>query len=149
MDKNTNSNIKLNFIYGSAILKNNTNNEIMDISIKNILNKYKEIELESKTYISSNKKFNKILQTIIKLGDRIISSNNSKLELILSNKLNLGFSNSKNLNNELTKIILNNSNLIFVNEQQYIGLISPFNSKLANLTNYMYTFTNRRYKQIN
>src|SRR5947208_2578512 len=36
-----------------------------------------------------------------------------------------------------------------INKQQYIKLISPFNSKLANFTNHIYTFTNRPYKQIN
>ena len=36
-----------------------------------------------------------------------------------------------------------------MNEQQYIKLISPFNSKLTSFNNHIYTFTNRSYKQIN
>ena len=41
------------------------------------------------------------------------------------------------------------SNSIFLNKQQYIRLLSPFNSKLASYTNHIYIFTNRPYKQIN
>jgi hypothetical protein len=64
--------------------------------------------------------------------------------------LNLSKSeNLNNLNKELTKTISNETNEILMNELQYIGLLSPFNSKLASYTNHIYTFTNRPYKQIN
>lgn len=68
------------------------------------------------------------------------------------NQYNFNISNSKNnkdLNKELKKLNLNESKLILMNEQQYIRLISPFNFKLANVNNHIYTFTNKSYKQIN
>jgi len=36
-----------------------------------------------------------------------------------------------------------------MDESQYMRLISPFNFKLANISNHIYTFTNKSYKQIN
>src|SRR6267154_1079868 len=57
--------------------------------------------------------------------------------------------NKKNFNFKLRKKKLNEKNIILMKEQPYIGLISPFNSKLANYTNHIYTFTNKPYKQIN
>src|SRR5579864_1131998 len=141
MKKFINSNIKISPIYGLSLLRKHINKGITDISIGNITNRYKEIELENKKYINS-KKTNDKLQTIIKLSDKIINSN--KFKLNLSNTNNLKFSNS-----EITKIELNELNLILMNEQPYIKLISPFNSNLASFTNHIYTFTNKPYKQIN
>src|SRR6266850_2242039 len=109
MNKFIYSNIKISPIYGLSLLRKHINKGITDISIENITNRYKEIELENKKYVSS-KKTNEKLQTIIKL---------------------------------------NESNLILMKEQQFIRLISPFNSKLASFTNHIYTFTNKPYKQIN
>jgi hypothetical protein len=149
--KHTNSNIKLSPIYGLPIIRKHINKGITDISVENIIQRYKEIELESKKYVT-NKKANKNLQTIIELSDIIINSNKSQLNLLNKNQFNLNFSKSENLNNlnnELTKSISNETNLILMNERQYIGLLSPFNSKLASYTNHIYTFTNRPYKQIN
>nr|AWX52919.1 ribosomal protein S3 [Lactarius sp. (in: basidiomycete fungi)] len=143
-----NKNIKLSPIYGLSILRKHINKGITDISVENIKNRYKEIELESQKYVNSQKA-NKKLQTIIELSNTITNWDKSQLNLSNKNQFNLNISNSKYLNNELTKSILNESNSILMNERQYIGLISPFNSKLASLTNHIYTFTNRPYKQIN
>src|SRR6266850_611881 len=151
MNKFIYSNIKISPIYGLSLLRKHINKGITDISIENITNRYKEIELENKKYVSS-KKTNEKLQTIIKLSDKIINSNKSQLNLLDKNQFNLNFSNINNLkdsNNELRKINLNESNLILMKEQQFIRLISPFNSKLASFTNHIYTFTNKPYKQIN
>src|SRR5579864_2863689 len=151
MKKFINSNIKISPIYGLSLLRKHINKGITDISIGNITNRYKEIELENKKYINS-KKTNDKLQTIIKLSDKIISSNKSQLNLFNKNQLNLNLSNTNNLkfsNSEITKIELNELNLILMNEQPYIKLISPFNSNLASFTNHIYTFTNKPYKQIN
>ena len=155
MNKQTNSNIKLSPIYGVPLLRNHINKSITQISIENIIQSYKEIKLARKKNVSSKKANNK-LQIIIKLSDMIIKSNKSQLNLLNKNQFNLSKSenlnnlnNLKNLNNELTKPLLNESNSILMNERQYIGLLSPFNSKLASYTNHFYTFTNRPYKQIN
>ena len=151
MNKNLYSNIKINFIYGLSLLRKHMNKGITDTSVENIINKYMEIELEDKNYVNS-KKTNKNLETIIKLSDKITNTNKSQLNLLNKNQFNLNLSKLNSLNNinkVLTKTNLNESNLIFMNEQQYIKLISPFNSKLANFTNHIYTFTNRSYKQIN
>ena len=148
MNKNTNSNIKINLIYGLPMLRKHIKKGINDISVENILNRYNEIELESKKDLNNNKANTK-LQRIIELSDMIINTNKSELKLINKNQFNLNISNSENYNNELTKSILNESNSILINEQQYIKLISPFNYKLAKITNHIYTFTNKSYKQIN
>ena len=142
-----NSNIKLSPIYGAPMLRKHPNKGIIIFFVENIIQMYKEIELERKKYVS-RKKSNKNLQTIIDLSDMIVKSNQSQLNLLNKNNLN-------NLNNELTNTKLNELNelneskSILMNEQQYIGLLSPFNSKLASYTNHIYTFTNRPYKQIN
>nr|YP_009504199.1 ribosomal protein S3 [Lactarius hatsudake]AWX52896.1 ribosomal protein S3 [Lactarius hatsudake] len=148
MNQKTNLNIKLSPIYGLSLLKKHINKGITNISVENIIHQYKKIELESKKYVTS-KKANKKLQTITEVSDMIINSNKSQLNLLNKNQLNLNLSKSENLNNELTKPILNESKSILMNEQQYIRLLSPFNSKLANYTNHIYTFTNRPYKKIN
>src|SRR5712671_3656672 len=114
MNKFIYSNIKISPIYGLSMLRKHINKGITELSVENIFNRYKEIELEKKKFVSS-KKSNKNLQTIIKLK----------------------------------KKKLNEKNIILMKEQPYIGLISPFNSKLANYTNHIYTFTNKPYKQIN
>ena len=149
MNKYIYSNIKINPIYGLSLLRKHINKGITDISIENITNRYREIELENKKYVSSKKTNNK-LQTIIKLSEKIINTNKSQLNLLNKNQFNLSNTNNlKNSNKELTKINLKESNLILMNEQQFISLISPFNSKLASFTNHIYTFTNKPYKQIN
>jgi hypothetical protein len=151
MNKKLYSNIEISLIYGLSKLRKYINKGITDIIVENIKNKYMEIELENKKYVNS-KKTNKILQTIIKLSDQITNTNKSELNLLNKNQLNLNLSKLNSINNinkRLTKTNLNESNLIYMNEQQYIRLISPFNSKLANFTNHIYTFTNRSYKQIN
>jgi hypothetical protein len=135
------------------MLKKHINKGITELSIENILNRYKEIELENKKLVSS-KNSNKNLQTIIELSDEIINTNKFQLNLLNKNQFNSSLSKSndlklKNFNYELTKINLNEPNIILMNEQPYIGLISPFNSKLAKFTNHIYTFTNKPYKQIN
>lgn len=151
MNTKTNSNIKLSLLYGLPLTRKHVKKGITDISVENIKQRYNEIELERKKNVSS-KKANKNLQKTIDLSDIIIKSNKSPLNLLNKNQFNLNFSKSENLNNlnnELTKTILNESNSILMNERQYIGLLSPFNSKLASYTNHIYTFTNRPYKQIN
>ena len=151
MNKNLYSNIKISLIYGLSILRKHINKGITDLSVENIKNKYTEIELENKKTVNS-KKTNKSLQTIIKLSDKITNTNKYQLNFLNKDQFNLNLSklNSwNNLNKGLTKTNLNESNLILMNEQQYIRLISPFNSKLAKITNDIYTFTNKSYKQIN
>lgn len=145
MNKKSNSNIKLNNIYGLPITRKIKNKIINNISIENKINTNKEIELKSKNYKNNIKN----LENIIDLNDIIINSKLELLELIKSNKMKLELEKSNNFNQSLIKSILNDSKSIFKNEQQYIEIISPFNSKLGNLTNLMYTFTNRPYKQIN
>ena len=149
MNKFIYSNIKISSIYGLSLLRKHINKGITDLSIENIVNSYKEIELENKKYVNS-KNSNKNLQSIIELSNEIINTNNLQLNLLNKNQFNLNYSKLSNITtNELVKINLNKSNKIFKNEQQYIKLINPFNSKLANFSNYIYTFTNKPYKQIN
>src|SRR6266853_1427545 len=143
MNKFIYSNIKISPIYGLSMLRKHINKGITELSVENIFNRYKEIELEKKKFVSS-KKSNKNLQTIIKLSDEIVNTNKFNLSLSKSKNLKI-----KNFNFELRKKKLNEKNIILMKEQPYIGLISPFNSKLANYTNHIYTFTNKPYKQIN
>src|SRR6266851_3039847 len=144
MNKFIYSNIKISPIYGLSMLRKHINKGITELSVENIFNRYKEIELEKKKFVSS-KKSNKNLQTIIKLSDEIVNTNKFQLNLLNKNQFNLSLSKSKDL--KIKK--LNEKNIILMKEQPYIGLISPFNSKLANYTNHIYTFTNKPYKQIN
>src|SRR6266853_512543 len=141
MNKFIYSNIKISPIYGLSMLRKHINKGITELSVENIFNRYKEIELEKKKFVSS-KKSNKNLQTIIKLN--LLNKNQFNLSLSKSKDLKI-----KNFNFELRKKKLNEKNIILMKEQPYIGLISPFNSKLANYTNHIYTFTNKPYKQIN
>jgi hypothetical protein len=143
-----NLNIKLNVINSFPNLKNFINKGEMDSSIENIF-KGKEIE-NNKNF--SRKKATKITQLIIKLSDNIIYTNKSLLNLLNKNEYNLNISKSENLedlNKEYSQAKLTESKLIFKNEQQYIRLISPFNFKLTSISNNIYTFTNKSYKQIN
>jgi hypothetical protein len=144
MSKNINTNFKLSPINDLSIIRKYTNKGTIDISIEQIENGNKEIDLESIRHVNS-KKVSKNLEKVIELSDKIIN----KSELNLLNKNNLNLFNSENLNNNLTETTLKKSNSIFKNEQQYIKLITPFNYKLANFSNNMYTFTNRPFKQIN
>jgi hypothetical protein len=115
-------------------------------SLENITNRYTEL---ANTKDISKKINNKKLVMLIESCDDIISSEKFRLNLKEPTKLNLNKPNSKNINNELTTINLNESKSIVMNSRQYIKLLSPFNSKLAKLTNHIYTFTNKTYKQIN
>jgi hypothetical protein len=117
-----------------------------ETSLENIRNRYKE--LENKKNISK-KINNKKLVMLIESCDDIIYSAKFRLNLKEPTKLILNKPKSKNINNELTTINLNESKSIVMNSRQYIKLLSPFNSKLANLTNHIYTFTNKTFKQIN
>jgi hypothetical protein len=144
MSKNINTNFKLSPINDLSIIRKYTNKGTIDISIEQIENGNKEIDLESIRHVNS-KKVSKNLEKVIELSDKIIN----KSELNLLNKNNLNLFNLENLNNNLTETTLKKSNSIFKNEQQYIKLITPFNYKLANFSNNMYTFTNRPFKQIN
>ena len=133
-------------------IKLSVNNNLPNL--KNFINKeniLKTKELENNKFLSS-KKVTKITQLIIKLSDNIIYTNKSLLNFLNKNEYNLNISNSENLEDLNPKWLnkkLNESKLILMNEQQYIRLISPFNFKLANINNHIYTFTNKSYKQIN
>lgn len=157
---NKNTKIKLSPIYGLPLLRKHINKGITDLSIENIIKNYKEIELESKKYVSS-RKANQKLQRIIDLSDMIINTNKSNLNLLNKNQFISNMSKSENenynkllnnnINNNLSKSLINENELesILMNERQLINIISPFNSKLANYSNHIYTFTNRPYKKIN
>jgi hypothetical protein len=120
MNKFIHSNIKINPIYGLSLLRKHINKGITDLSIENITNSYKEIELENKKYVSRKQTKNN-LQTIIKLSDKIINTNKSQLNLLNKNQFNLSNINEKKDSNEnLTKEKLKNSNLNFMKEQEYI-----------------------------
>jgi hypothetical protein len=150
MNKLIYSNIKISPIYGLSLVRKHINKRITDLTIENIPNRYTEIENIKNV---NNKKTNENLQSIIKLSDNIINTNKSQLNLLNKNQINLNFSKPNNLKfsnkNELIKINLKDSKLNYMNEQQYIKLISPFNSKLASFNNHIYTFTNKSYKKIN
>lgn len=148
MNNIKNLNIKLNVNNNLPNLKPFLNKENMDSSIENMLKK------KQNKNIFSIKKATKITQLIIKLSDNIIYTNKSLLNLLNKNQYNLNIFNSKKfkyLNKELSNPQINElkSNLIFKNEQEYMKLISPFNFKLASISNHIYTFTNKSYKQIN
>nr|YP_010384637.1 ribosomal protein S3 [Russula rosea]UHA57036.1 ribosomal protein S3 [Russula rosea] len=142
-----NLNIKLSENYSLPYLKSVLNKGEMEFSIENIL-KRKELD---KNNNFNNKKITKFTQLINKLSDNIIYTNKSILNLLNKNEYNLNISKSAKLNKELsnTKINKNESKLILMNEQEYIRLIKPFNFKLASMSNHIYTFTNKSYKQIN
>jgi hypothetical protein len=150
MNNIKNLNTKLNVNNSLPNLKNFLNKGHMDSTIENM---FKEKELKNNKIFSS-KKTAKITQLIIKLSDNIIYTNKSLLNLLNKNEYNLNIFNSKkleDLNKEFSDTKLNESKkkIIFKNEQQYIRLISPFNFKLASISNHIYTFTNKSYKQIN
>lgn len=148
MNKFIYSNIKISPIYGLSMLRKHINKGITELSVENIFNRYKEIELENKKFVSS-KKSNKNLQTIIELSDEIVNTNKFQLNLLNKNQFNLSLSKSNDLKKKFFKFELTKKKIILMKEQPYICLISPFNSKIANYTNYIYTFTNKPYKQIN
>ena len=149
MKNNTNTNIKLSQIYGLPFLKKSMNEEKIDMTIENIIKKFKEIELEKNKSFSSKKAI-KISKRIIKISDNIIDSNKSKINFLYKNEYDLNMFKSEKLNSINKKITnLNKSKLILMTDEQYIKLISPFNSKLANISNNIYTFTNKSYKKIN
>jgi hypothetical protein len=142
-----NLNIKLSGNYSLPYIKNFLNKGKMEFSIENIL-KRKELE-KNKNF--NNKKITKFTQLINKYYDNRIYTNKSLLNLLNTNEYNLNISKSENLNTELSnnKLNKNESKLIFMNELQNIRLIKPFNFKLASMSNHIYTFTNKSYKQIN
>src|SRR5216683_1971684 len=88
MNKFIYSNIKISPIYGLSMLRKHINKGITELSVENIFNRYKEIELEKKKFVSS-KKSNKNLQTIIKLSDEIVNTNKFQLNLLNKNQFNL------------------------------------------------------------
>ena len=144
--KNLNKKLKLN--NNLPYFKNLINKGKIDSSIENM---FMGIKLENNKFIN-NKKNTKMTQLIIKLSDNIIYTNKSLLNWKNKNEYNLNISkleNLKDLNKEFSKETLNESTKIFMNEQQYIRFISPFNFKLASISNHIYTFTNKSYKQIN
>jgi len=152
MNEIKNLNIKLSVNNSLPNLKNFIKNGEMDFSIKNML---KVKDLVAKKNLS-RKKATKFTPLIIKLSDNINYTNKSILNLLNKNEYNLSISKSENLENlkkEFSNLKLNENEskkkLIFMNEQQYIRLISPFNFKLASISNHVYTFTNKSYKQIN
>jgi hypothetical protein len=150
MNEIKNLNIKLSVNNSLPNLKNFINNGKMDFSIENMF-KIKDL-VKNKNL--SRKKVTKFTPLIIKLSDNINYTNKSLLNLLNKNEYNLNISKSENLkdlNKELSNKKLNEkeSKLIFMNEQQFIRLISPFNFKLASISNHVYTFTNKSYKQIN
>src|SRR6266404_5995010 len=116
-----NSNIKLSPIYGAPMLRKHPNKGIIIFFVENIIQMYKEIELERKKYVS-RKKSNKNLQTIIDLSDMIVKSNQSQLNLLNKNNLN-------NLNNELTNTKLNEinqnlNNIYIICESAFLNMSS-------------------------
>jgi hypothetical protein len=146
-----NKNLNISQIYGLPLFKKVKNEGKIDLSVGNIKNRFKEIELDKNKYVSS-KKVAKISNIIIKLSENIIYTNKSSLNLLDKNQYNLETSNLENLNNlnpSKIKINLNESKLILKNEQQYIKLISPLNSNLISVSNNIYTFTNKSYKKFN
>jgi len=152
MNEIKNLNIKLSVNNSLHNLKNFIKNGEMDFSIENML---KVKDLVAKKNLS-RKKATKFTPLIIKLSDNINYTNKSILNLLNKNEYNLSISKSENLENlkkEFSNLKLNENEskkkLIFMNEQQYIRLISPFNFKLASISNHVYTFTNKSYKQIN
>src|SRR5712672_2600030 len=139
MNNIKNLNIKLDVNNSLSNLKNIINKGNMDSSIENM---FKEKELENNKFLSTKK--------VTKINNNKIYTNKSLLNLLNKKKYNLNISKSENLENknkEFTK--KNESKLIFKNEQRYIRLISPFNFKLSSISNHIYTFTNKSYKQIN
>jgi hypothetical protein len=149
MNNIKNLNIKLSV---NNSLPNFINKGNMEPKFSSIENMFKEKGLEQNKFFNI-KKVTKITQLIIKLSDNIIYTNKDLLNFLNKNEYNLNLSNSKileDLNKELSKTKkINESRLIFKNEQQYMRLISPFNFKLANISNHIYTFSNKSYKQIN
>src|SRR6266446_6038420 len=143
MNEIKNLNIKLSVNNSLPNLKNFIKNGEMDFSIENML---KVKDLVAKKNLS-RKKATKFTPLIIKLSDNINYTNKSILNLLNKNEYNLSISKSENLEN--LKKEFSKKKLIFMNEQQYIRLISPFNFKLASISNHVYTFTNKSYKQIN
>jgi len=105
MNKFIYSNIKISPIYGLSMLRKHINKGITELSVENIFNRYKEIELENKKFISS-KISNKNLQTIIELSDEIIKINKFQLNLLNKNKFNLSLSKSNDLKLK-KKLIMN------------------------------------------
>src|SRR6266702_1521700 len=129
MNKQTNSNINLSSNYGKSLLRKHRNKGINDMSVKNVIQRYKEIELESQKSVSS-KKANTKIQTLIVSSDMIIHFD--KIQLNLLNKTNCiyTFTNrpykqiNKNLNNIYTiskSAFLNMSSII----SKPIVLINP------------------------
>src|SRR6266581_398052 len=123
MNKQTNSNINLSSNYGKSLLRKHRNKGINDMSVKNVIQRYKEIELESQKSVSS-KKANTKIQTLIVSSDMIIHFDKIQLNLLNKNQFNSNFSKNKNLNNFYTiskSAFLNMSSII----SKPIVLINP------------------------
>jgi len=102
MNKFIYSNIKISPIYGLSMLRKHINKGITDLSVESIFNRYKEIKLENKKFVSS-KKSKKFLQTIIELSDEIVNTNKFQLNLLNKNQFNLSLSKSNDLKLKLKK----------------------------------------------
>ena len=83
MNTQKNLNINLSSILGLSLLRKHINKkkEITDISVENMIQSYKEIELEIKKF-ASIKKAKIASQTIIELSDKIVNINKSQLNLL-------------------------------------------------------------------
>src|SRR6266702_472832 len=115
MNKQTNSNINLSSNYGKSLLRKHRNKGINDMSVKNVIQRYKEIELESQKSVSS-KKANTKIQTLIVSSDMIIHFDKIQLNLLnknLNNIYKINKSTFLNMNSIKSKpIVLINPNLI-------------------------------------
>src|SRR6266853_127447 len=153
MNKFIYSNIKISPIYGLSMLRKHINKGITELSVENIFNRYKEIELEKKKFVSS-KKSNKNLQTIIKLSDEIVNTNKFQLNLLNKNQFNLSLYKSKFLilhYNKLEKLVNLLSKLFKKSvELELIRIYSPKNESniLANLIGILSNFIKFRYIHI-
>src|SRR6266702_2600875 len=130
MNKQTNSNINLSSNYGKSLLRKHRNKGINDMSVKNVIQRYKEIELESQKSVSS-KKANTKIQTLIVSSDMIIHFDKIQLNLLNKNQFNSNFSKSENLNNfnnlnnQINKQINKNLNNIYtISKSAFLNMSS-------------------------
>src|SRR6266478_5205446 len=115
-------------------------NEIKNLNIKLSVNN----SLPNLKNFIKNGEMDFSIENMLKVKDLVAKKNLSR------NEYNISMSKSENLKNlkkEFSNLKLNENEskkkLIFMNEQQYIRLISPFNFKLASISNHVYTLTNK------
>src|SRR5712671_4169793 len=149
MNKFIYSNIKISPIYGLSMLRKHINKGITELSVENIFNRYKEIELEKKKFVSS-KKSNKNLQTIIKLSDEIVNTNKFQLNLLNKNQFNSKLTNYTNhiytiTNKPYKQINKNLFNLYTICKSAFLNMSSiiskpivSFNQNLLKITIFYY-----------